>query len=89
MNITLDENPNSTATKTYAAGSATETYNVSLYDVQSLSFGYHEVDVLLLDWSNGTESVLWFDYAAVNDTTPSSSPIPTPSASFSSPTRTQ
>jgi len=71
VNITLDENPNSTTTYTHAAGTAMEMYNISLYNVQSLPFGYHEVDVLLLDWNTGGESALLFDYAAVNDTQPS------------------
>lgn len=71
VNITLDENPNSTTTYTHTAGTAMEMYNISLYNVQSLPFGYHEVDVLLLDWNTGGESALWFDYAAVNDTQPS------------------
>jgi hypothetical protein len=42
-------------------------YNISLYDVQSLPFGNHEVTVSLLDFSPSQKGAISFDYAAVND----------------------
>lgn len=43
-------------------------HTVSLYDVQSLSFSGHIIDISLLFFNNNH---LFFDYAAVNDTQPS------------------
>jgi hypothetical protein len=76
VNVTLDGDPMSTVTNTHAAGTAMKTYNVSLYDVQELPFGYHQVNILLLDWTPGCKSALLFDYAAVNDTRASPSLFP-------------
>lgn len=88
VNVTLDGNTSSTTTNTHAAGSAMKTYNFSLYNAQSLSFGYHEVDILLLDWTSGAKSTLWFDYAAINNTKRSSvNPLPTQSSASSISTR--
>ena len=44
-------------------------YNISVYNVQSLSFENHIVTIVLLDYS-GSPSDLLFDYAVVNDTEP-------------------
>jgi hypothetical protein len=68
-------------------------YNVVLYDVQSLPYTDHILDVALVNYiyANGTSmgSLIRFDYAAVNDTGspvvaqpspgPSQSPSPSPS----------
>ena len=60
-------------------------YNVSLYDVQSLSYGNHYVTVDMQDWTGGGSPFggLIFDYAAVNGTDPA---MGTSSASTSSAT---
>lgn len=46
-----------------------------MFDVQSLAYAQHTLNVALLDfiYDNGTTgpSIIRFDYAAVNDTTPS------------------
>ena len=50
-------------------------YNVQMFDVQSLANAQHSLNVSLVDvdYVNGTigPSVIRFDYATVNDTTPS------------------
>lgn len=45
-------------------------YNITLYDIQSLSYGNHYVTVNMQDWTGGGSLVgsLIFDYAAVSDT---------------------
>ncbi|KIM86374.1 hypothetical protein PILCRDRAFT_816304 [Piloderma croceum F 1598] len=59
----LDGNQNVATTTTIAPETTgVETYNVSIYDIQILSFDPHNVSVHILSGS------LWFDYAAVNDT---------------------
>jgi hypothetical protein len=60
-------------------------YNVSLYNVQSLSYGNHYVIVDMQDWTGGGSPIgsLIFDYAAVNGTDPA---MATSSASTSSAT---
>jgi hypothetical protein len=67
--ITLDGNLDPTLRK--ADGplppDSTGAYNFSLYDVQSLPFGNHEVTVSVLDFSPSQKGAISFDYAAVND----------------------
>src|SRR6267154_5952379 len=82
VNITLDKY--TTTTRTFPPNFPSSSYNFSLYDFQLLPFGNHEVTVLILDWITGnTFSTLWFDYAAVNDTIPSTIQSPNPSSSGS------
>jgi len=82
--ITLDGNSSSTTVTTILeSGNPVETYNVSLYNVQSLPYGSHVITVLLLDLTGGIGSSCWFDYAMVNDT-PSSPPALSPSPSATS-----
>lgn len=82
VNITLDKN--TTTTRTFPPNYPSSSYNFSLYDIQLLPFGNHEVTVLILDWITGnTFSTLWFDYAAVNDTIPSTIQSPNPNSSGS------
>jgi hypothetical protein len=65
VTITLDGNSSSTTIKIIDPDTrGIELYNVSIYDVQSLPFGDHNVTVRAP--TNGTDQ-LWFDYAAVND----------------------
>ena len=56
-------------------------YNVQMFDVQSLANARHSLNISLIDvdYANDTTgpSLIRFDYAAVNDTTPSVVP-PTP-----------
>jgi hypothetical protein len=79
VNVTLDGKLNSTMTTTLS-GDQSPLSSISpfaLYDVQLLPYGNHDVTVLLLDWTAGGDTILYFDHAVVNDTTPS----PNPSAS--------
>ena len=72
----LDGNQNSVATTTIPPKTTgIETYNVSVYDIQVLSLGPHNVSVHVLS------GALWFDFAAVNDTTTKSSSTSEPSHS--------
>ena len=81
--ITLDGNSSSATKQTLLNNSTVELYNITLYDIQSLPFGDHEVTVAMLGWVTGGDSQLWFDYAAVNDSHPSPKLSATPSASAS------
>ena len=82
--ITLDGNSSlTTITTLLKSGKPVETYNVSLYNVQSLPHGSHIITVLLLDLTGGVGSSCWFDYAMVNDT-PSSPPALSSSPSATS-----
>lgn len=88
--MTLDGNTATIASISNLPRPADLAYNVTLYDVQSLSVGDHTLDVALLDYtlSNGTTvgSLIRFDAAAVNDTSPSAvSPSPS-GAGTSTPT---
>jgi hypothetical protein len=66
--ITLDGNPDPTLRKVDARlPPDTGGYNISLYEVQSLPFGNHEVTVSVLDFSPFQKGAISFDYAAVND----------------------
>jgi len=49
------------------------TYNVSLYNNQSLPFAQHVLNIQLESWdgSNGLPSSVLFDYAVINETVPS------------------
>jgi hypothetical protein len=79
VSIMLDGNQNAATTTIIAPRTdGVETYNVSIYDIQILSFDPHNVSVHILSGS------LWFDYAAVNNTRTGS-----PSASESPPSRSQ
>jgi hypothetical protein len=46
----------------------TEAYNVLIYNIQSLPFDNHKVNVQVLPWPTNGTSQLLFDYVAVNDT---------------------
>jgi hypothetical protein len=48
-----------------------ESYNVTIYDIQSLPFRNHIVTVQALTWAIDGKNRLWFDYVAVNDANPS------------------
>ena len=54
VNITVDKN--TTMTRTFPHDFPTAFYNFSLYDVQLLPFGNHEVTVLILDWITSNTS---------------------------------
>jgi hypothetical protein len=89
--VTLDGNTATIASISDLPKPADLAYNVTLYDVQSLSVGDHTLDVALLDYtlSNGTTvgSLIRFDAAAVNDTSPSAvSPSPSGAGETSTPT---
>ena len=66
LNVTIDGNPHLTTTVVF--GAQTQTYDGSFYNIQSMPSGNHQVTLLLLDWITGGNSVLWFDYAAINET---------------------
>jgi hypothetical protein len=73
--MTLDGKTSTTASLVNLPGPADLAYNVTLYNVQSLAETDHTLNVALVDYtfSNGTTmgSLIRFDSAAVNDTTPS------------------
>jgi hypothetical protein len=69
VQLTLDGDTSSAQTKTSTYTGSANSSNIVLYDMQSLPYGNHNVTAVLL--GNGTgQSVLWFDYAVVNETTP-------------------
>ena len=73
VNITLDGNSSTVTTKAIPPDpSQKESYNVAIYDIQSLPFGDHNVTVRNLPWAVDGTNQLWFDYAIVNDTNTSS-----------------
>lgn len=75
VSVTLDGNANSASiTSIDPKSSGPVEYNVSIYDIQSLSSGNHHITVQLLPGPGNPQ--LWFDFAAVNDTQPSASPSP-------------
>jgi hypothetical protein len=58
-------------------------YNFTIYDVQNLPLGDHVLVLRLLDTSGNLyadtgASILWFDYAVVNETATPPSPSPSP-----------
>ncbi|KAF8338366.1 hypothetical protein F5887DRAFT_517091 [Amanita rubescens] len=59
-------------------------YNFTVYNQQSLQFGNHNLDLMLLDTNETGDgahnSNFLFDYAEVNDTTPSTGVTPSPGA---------
>lgn len=77
LNASLTLDGNSTTARSIVALPAVNdyAYNLTLYDVQSLTYASHTLDVALIDFiqDNGTAtpSMIRFDYAAINDTTPS------------------
>jgi hypothetical protein len=81
--MTLDGNTSTITTLDALPGLGNPlAYNVTLYSLQSLAATDHTLDIALLNYvySNGTtsKSSFRFDYAAVNDTSPS---VVSPSAS--------
>lgn len=76
LNASLTLDGNSTTDRSIIGLPAVDSYayNLTLYDVQSLAYAHHTLDVALIDfiYDNGTSiaSMIRFDYAAVNDTTP-------------------
>jgi len=87
--ITVDGNPDSMTAQTLSGDAPVESYNVTLYNIQSLALGSHEATVQLLSYTGG-QSSLWFDYAAVlapnGPASPGSSASSNPTASSNPPT---
>ena len=62
--IAVDGNLNLPTTQ-FSGDGEVELHNVTLFNIQSLALGSHEVTVQLLSYAGGPSS-LWFDYAAVH-----------------------
>jgi len=50
-------------------------YHVTLYNLQSLTFGFHTLVVHIVGWGNYGASELGFDYAYINETDPSANSL--------------
>jgi len=57
----------------YTTAASYNSYNATLYDMQNLTYGDHEVRVQLQNYTGGLESTILFDYAEVTGTRSSSS----------------
>ncbi|KAH7890023.1 hypothetical protein F5I97DRAFT_626078 [Phlebopus sp. FC_14] len=65
--VTVDNSPPVTSSLSPPPGPTYQIPNTSMFDVQSLPTGSHNLILTVLDWNNGASS-MYFDYALVNET---------------------